>query len=64
MLDTKNPAEMLNFRMRLGISQHEMGIILHTTGTTVCRWESGFSVPSPSFRRALINLYNERFPAG
>lgn len=41
-----NPEKIREFRLRIDLTQAELGRVLQVPQSTVARWETGFSVPS------------------
>jgi len=50
------PASVRRQRLRLHLSQAELGQILGVSTNTVVRWEAGASHPRPQHRTALVRL--------
>ncbi len=50
------PASIRRHRLRLGLSQAQLGQLLGVSTNTVVRWEAGSSAPRAHHRTALIRL--------
>ena len=50
-------AEIKALRERLGMTQQQFAVALHTTVTTVSRWETGDSQPIETFVAQMRQLF-------
>lgn len=49
--------KMTQYRLRAGYRLTDVAKLLHTTETTVYRWEHGIHEPKPSVLKQLAQLY-------
>lgn len=50
------PASIKRHRLRLKLSQRELGVLLGVNAQTVLQWEAGRSAPRPLYRARLVQL--------
>jgi DNA-binding transcriptional regulator YiaG len=51
-----SPASIKRHRLRLKLSQRELGVLVGVNTHTVVQWEAGRSAPRPRYRAALVRL--------
>lgn len=49
-------ANLREARRARGLTQHEVGLEVGTTGPAISRWETGRIEPGPAYRQALADL--------
>lgn len=54
-----DPLEIKISRIRLGLTQHELGLRLGVPCYAVSRWETGYAKPSPTILARLQEIIQE-----